>query len=264
MVLIKAGGLHSEGSYLVIPGEEADMILYLNQIKQNNLYQKITIMINISKISITRIIILLFLFNSVVATGQNSNNFEISKNLDIYATLYRELNTNYVDEISPGDLMKTGIDAMLESLDPYTVYIPESKIEDYKFMTTGQYGGIGAIIQKQGKNIIVAEPYENSPADKAGLQAGDIILKVDGKDINGKTTQELSDFLKGEAGSELEMETQRFKEEQSQAIHIKREKIQIKSVPYHGIINDSIGYFLLTNFTRSAYSEVKKSVKGWF
>jgi len=137
-------------------------------------------------------------------------NFAIAKNLDIFYTLFREMNMIYVAETDPEKMIKIAIDGMLKKLDPYTVYIPESKIEDYKFMTTGQYGGIGAIIQKQGKNIIVAEPYENSPADKAGLQAGDIILKVDGKDINGKTTQELSDFLKGEAGSELEMEFQRF------------------------------------------------------
>ena len=189
------------------------------------------------------------------------SNFAIAKNLDIFYTLFREMNMIYVDETDPEKMIKIAIDGMLKKLDPYTVYIPESKMEDYKFMTTGQYGGIGAMIKKRGEYVIVAEPYENSPADKAGLRAGDIILKVDGKDVKGKNTQELSDFLKGEPGSQFEVEIKRTGEENTKIIKIEREKIQIKSVPYYGIINDSIGYFLLTNFTRSAYPEVKAAVE---
>ena len=124
--------------------------------------------------------------------------FEISKNLDIFASLFREVNVYYVDETKPGDLMKTGMDAMLESLDPYTNYIPESDIEDYKFMTTGQYGGVGATIRKQGENVVVSEPYENFPAFKSDLRAGDIIVEIDGKQAKGKNTEEVSKMLKGQ------------------------------------------------------------------
>ena len=112
--------------------------------------------------------------------------FEVAKNLDIFTTVYRELNNYYVDEIDPGKLMKTAIDKMLKSLDPYTNYIPESEIEDFKFMTTGQYGGIGAVITKRKDFVFISEPYEGFPAQKAGLMAGDKILKIDGESAKGK------------------------------------------------------------------------------
>ena len=109
--------------------------------------------------------------------------FEISRNLDIFATLFRELNIYYVDETNPGDLMKKGIDDMLASLDPYTNYIPESEIEDYRFMTTGQYGGIGSLIGSRNNEVIITDPYEGFPAQKADLRAGDVIVELDGKPI---------------------------------------------------------------------------------
>ena len=114
--------------------------------------------------------------------------FEVSKNLDIFATMFRDVNTYYVDSIEPGSFMKTGMDAMLRSLDPYTVYIPESDIEDYRFMTTGQYGGVGATIRKSNDFVVVAEPYEGFPAYKADLRAGDKIVEIDGKSAKGKNT----------------------------------------------------------------------------
>ena len=207
------------------------------------------------------IIILVIAVSSLGLWSFTDNNFAIAKNLDIFYTLFREMNMIYVDETDPEKMIKTAIDAMLKKLDPYTVYIPESRMEDYKFMTTGQYGGIGAMIRKSGDYAIIAEPYEDSPADKAGLQAGDIIRKVDGKDIKGKSIQQMSDFLKGEPGSTFEMEIERKGEDGPKIVKIEREKIQIKSVPYYGLVNDSIGYFILTNFTQSAYPEVKAAVK---
>jgi carboxyl-terminal processing protease len=130
---------------------------------------------------ITKITLIIALaMSSIFSVGYVDSYFEISKNLDIFATLFRELNIYYVDDADPGKLMKTGIDAMLESLDPYTNYIPESNMEDYKLMTTGQYGGIGALIQKQGEYVVISEPYEGYGAFKAGLRAGDKILEVDG------------------------------------------------------------------------------------
>ena len=115
---------------------------------------------------------------SVLSFSFVDNDFEIAKNLDIFATLYRELNNNYVDEIKPGELIKTGIDAMLESLDPYTTYISESDIEDYRLMTTGQYGGVGALIHKSGDYVVISDPYEGFPAQKNDIRAGDIILEI--------------------------------------------------------------------------------------
>ena len=124
------------------------------------------------------------------------NYFEVSKNLDIFATLFRELNIYYVDETNPGDLMKKGIDDMLASLDPYTNYIPESEIEDYRYMTTGQYGGVGALIRQQGDYVVISEPYEGFPAQKADLRAGDKILKINDIDAKGKKTDDISKILK--------------------------------------------------------------------
>ena len=146
---------------------------------------------------------------SIFTVGFTESYFEVSKNLDIFATLFRELNIYYVDDANPGELMKTGIDAMLESLDPYTNYIPESKMEDYKMMTTGQYGGIGAVIQTKGDNVIISEPYEGFGADKAGLRAGDKIIKVDGNDASGKNSTEIREFLLGQPGTTLELVIER-------------------------------------------------------
>ena len=137
------------------------------------------------------------------SSATSDNFFEISKNLDIFTNVYKQLNIYYVEDTKPGELMKTSIDAMLRSLDPYTVYYPESDIEDYRFLTTGEYGGIGSLIRKKGDYIIIAEPYEGFPAFNAGLNAGDIILKVDGKDAVRKTTSEISHLLKGQAKTSL-------------------------------------------------------------
>jgi len=234
------------------------MTQFLNQINQNNLNQKFTVMINFSKIKIVSIVVV-FLFSSVFISAQNSNNFEISKNLDIYTTLYRELNTNYVDNLNPGDLMKTGIDAMLESLDPYTVYIPESEAEDYKFITTGQYGGVGALIQKQGELIVVAEPYEGKPAHLAGIKAGDKILEVDGKSVEGKSTSDVSTILKGQPGTMVNVLLERPGIESPIEIELERENVKIDNIPYYGMLEDGVGYIKVTGFTQNAGKEVKEA-----
>ncbi len=215
-------------------------------------------MISFSKIRIACIVVVFF-FSSILVIGQNSNNFEISKNLDIYTTLYRELNTNYVDDINPGDLMKTGIDAMLESLDPYTVYIPESEAEDYKFITTGQYGGVGALIQKQGESIVVAEPYEGKPAQLAGIKAGDIILEVDGKSVEGKSTSDVSTVLKGQPGTLVNVLLERPGVESPFEMELERENVKIDNIPYYGMLEDGVGYIKLTGFTQNAGKEVNKA-----
>lgn len=192
---------------------------------------------------------------SIYATQVKDNFFEISKNLEIFATLYRELNMFYVDETQPGDLMKTGIDAMLESLDPYTSYITESDIEDFRFMTTGQYGGIGSLIRRVGEDVYISEPYEGFPAHEAGLQAGDKILSIDGMDAKGKSQEEISAMLKGQSGTSLQVTVERFGDVLE--VPITRREIKIPDVPYYGMIDDEIGYIRLTSFTRSASKEVK-------
>ena len=171
----------------------------------------------------------------------DDENFQIAKNLDIYHTLFRELNLYYVDETDPGDLIKTSIDKMLQSLDPYTVYIPESKMEDYRFMTTGQYGGIGALIRTSGDFVIISEPYEGFPAHKAGLKAGDKVVKIDGKSVKGKNSQDISELLKGEPNTEIKLSVERLNRDKPIEITVVREKIQINSVPYSGMLNENMG-----------------------
>ncbi|MDP4266336.1 MAG: S41 family peptidase [Bacteroidota bacterium] len=209
------------------------------------------------KIKITAISLLLSLLIAFSSYSFVDNYFEISKNLDIFATLFRELNINYVDETVPGDLMKTAIDAMLESLDPYTNYIPESEIEDYKFMTTGQYGGIGALIQKRGDYIMISEPYQGFPAEKVGLKAGDIILEVNGKSTKGKKPDEVSSILKGQTGTVLKLIIKRDGEKKPLEFNLTREEIKISSIPYYGMLNDEIGYIRFSSFTQNTGKEIK-------
>lgn len=187
--------------------------------------------------------------------GFADNYFELSKNLDIFSTVLKELNTYYVDETEPGELMKTAIDGMLNSLDPYTNYIPESRIEDFKFLTTGQYGGIGALIHKDSNLVIISEPYEGFPAQKAGLKAGDILLKVDDKEVNGKATSAISDFLKGQPGTPVELTIKRPGTNEDIVTKVDRENIKINDVPWYGMLNDEIGYIKLVGFTQTASKE---------
>ena len=188
--------------------------------------------------------------------------FEISKNLEIFTELYKELNIYYVDDTQPGKLMKTGIDAMLNSLDPYTQYIPESDMEDYRFMTTGQYGGVGALIKRKGDMVVVSEPYENYPAMKAGIWAGDEIMEVDGRKISGMNTDEVSKLLKGQAGSVVKVVTRRAGG--AATMHeLTREEIKIPDVPFKGIVDEAnhVGYIKLNSFTQTAGQEVRTALK---
>ncbi|HOH22967.1 MAG TPA: S41 family peptidase [Bacteroidales bacterium] len=185
------------------------------------------------------------------------NDFEIAKNVDIFVSILKELNAKYADEISPGDLVKSAIDGMLNSLDPYSVYYPESQIEDYRMMTTGQYGGIGALIQKYGDEVVISEPYFDTPSQKAGLRAGDIILKINGQSTKGKTTDEVSTILKGQPGTTLNVEVKRSTTGEILRFDIKREDIKFPAVSYFGLLDNQIGYIKLDQFTEKASSEVK-------
>jgi len=198
---------------------------------------------------------------SVFSVGFTDNYFEISKNLDIFTTLYKELNTFYVDETDPGKLMKEGIDKMLKSLDPYTTYIPESEIEDFRFMTTGQYGGIGAMITKRKEYVFISEPYEGYPAQKAGLMAGDKIVEINGKSAKAKTTEEVSKVLKGQPNTSVSLLIERPHLDKPFEVTFDREKVSVKSVPYSGYIEDGIGYVKLRSFTRSCSKDIKNTIE---
>jgi carboxyl-terminal processing protease len=150
---------------------------------------------------------------------------------------------------------------MLEDLDPYTTYIPESEIEDFRFQTTGQYGGIGAMIRKKGDYVVIAEPYEGFPADKAGLKAGDKLLKIDGKSVKGKSTQDVSSVLKGQPGVEVELLIERPGFEKPLTKTFTREEVKVKSIPYMGMVEDGIAYVRLRSFTRNCAQEVKDAIK---
>ena len=203
----------------------------------------------------------LLISSSIVSVGYVDSYFEVSKNLDIFATLFKELNVYYVDDTEPGKLMKTGIDAMLKSLDPYTNFYPESDIEDYRFMTTGEYGGIGAMVRKQDGNIIIAEPYEGFPAYKAELEAGDIIEKIDGKDISGYTTGDVSKLLKGAAKTEVKLSIYRKVTDARFDKSLLREDVKIKDVSYYGELDKKVGYIKLDGFTQTASKELLAAFK---
>ena len=188
------------------------------------------------------------------------NYFEIAKHLDIFTTLYKELNTFYVDETIPGDLMKNGIDEMLKSLDPYTTYIPETEIEDFKFMTTGQYGGIGAMITTMDDYVIISEPYEGFPAQKSGLMAGDKILEINGLSAKSKTTEEVSKILKGQPNTSVNLLIERKNNSTPFEVTFNREKVSVPSIPYSDFVDDGIGYIRLRSFTRNCALELKNSI----
>jgi carboxyl-terminal processing protease len=187
------------------------------------------------------------------------NYFEISKNLEIFIAVFKEVNTYYVDDIEPAKMVNTGIDAMLKSLDPYTNYINESEIEDYRFMTTGQYGGIGAQISQRNDYVMIREPYEGSPANKADLRAGDIVLEIDGKTTKSKNSDDVSKLLKGQPNTELKLLIKREGVEKPFLKTITRQEIKVKNVPYSGMVNKEIGYIRFAGFRQEAAEEVKNA-----
>ncbi len=198
-------------------------------------------------------------FIAITVSGQTKqNNFEISKSLDIYNNVLRVLNMHYVDEINPSELNENAINAMLEDLDPYTVFITEEHIEDVKLMTTGEYGGIGSTIQYFEGKTQIADPYEGFPAQKAGLIPGDVFLEINGVDVTGKKSDEISELLKGTPGTTVTLKMQRYGMKEPIVKEVRREKIKIDNIPYSTVFDNGIGYAILSQFTKDCAKELKE------
>ena len=205
-----------------------------------------------------RLLLLALLFlPTLIFAQEKQNNFEISKSIDIYNNVLKFLNMNYVDEINPAELNETAIHAMLRELDPYTVFIPESEIEDVRLLTMGEYGGIGSIIQYYDDNVHISEPYENFPAHKAGLLPGDAIMEINGVNTEKKSVSEVSELLKGQPGSELTLKIKREGEKNIITKTLTREKIKIDNIPYYTVLDGGIAYIILNQFTKDAAKELK-------
>ncbi len=208
------------------------------------------------------IIVLTLLIVASISTGflvtQETRDFRIAKNLDIFFSLFRELNTFYVDEIDPDKLIKSGLDNMLKTLDPYTVYYPESESDDFTFMTTGKYGGIGSLVRNNGDYTIISEVYKDFPADKAGIKAGDLLKKVDGVSLKGFTTDKVSEKLKGKPGTDISLQLNET--EKRSNISLRARKISMPPVPYYGMIDSKTGYIRFTSFTQNCIADVKNAL----
>ncbi|MEY3085393.1 MAG: hypothetical protein RL037_1573 [Bacteroidota bacterium] len=195
-----------------------------------------------------------------LVTHAQSSGFEVLKNLEIMDQVYEHLDLYFVDEPQPATLSKTAIDAMLKELDPYTVYYHEANIEDYRLLTTGQYGGIGALIRKIGDYIYIAEPYEGNPAQKNGLRAGDKIIAIDGKSMAKKPSDDVSSALKGPKGTTIKVEIERLGEG-LKTLSITRDEIKLPDVPYFGMLDKQIGYIKLNGFTQTASADVYSAMQ---
>lgn len=198
---------------------------------------------------------------STMALAKNQK-AQIARNLDIFNSLYKELQVFYVDSIDAEKSITTAINAMLNDIDPYTVYIPAKDQADFKTMTTGEYGGIGSYIMERDGSVYVSEPYENSPAHKSGLKAGDRFLIIDTDTVKGWSSSQVSERLRGQAGTKLTVTLERpYVEDSIVTVNIVREKIQMPAVPYYGVTHGDVGYIALSTFTAGSAKEVKKALE---
>ncbi|MDE5826670.1 MAG: S41 family peptidase, partial [Duncaniella sp.] len=205
---------------------------------------------------------LLVSISLLASAATRSKKSEISRNLDIFNALYKELQTFYVDSIDAEKSINTAIEAMLNDIDPYTEYFSASDQDKFRAMTTGEYGGIGSVIQQNEKGVIVVEPYKDSPANRAGLRPGDIFLQIDGDTVVGWTSDQVSSKLKGQSGTNLRLVMKRpWVEDSILTFDVKRGKIQMPSVPYFGMIKPGVGYISLTGFSEKSYPEVREGVE---
>ncbi|MBO5844497.1 MAG: S41 family peptidase [Bacteroidales bacterium] len=216
----------------------------------------------VKKFSLSFIVIVFCLLNTINSFSQidDEKYFEMNKAIETFGSVFKSLHSNYVDELNSGDLVKTAIDAMLAKLDPYTNFYPESEMEEVKLQYLGQYGGIGALIHYKNGIVYISEPYEGLPAYKAGVKAGDAILSIDGESAKGKTSNQVSEKLRGQAGTEIELELERDGKIIKKTF--RREDIQLPNVPYFGMIDSVIGYIKLNEFTKEASKHVQEAFEN--
>lgn len=212
---------------------------------------------------LTLLAALLIVLSVIASAATRSKKSEISRNLDIFNALYKELQTFYVDSIDAEKSINTAIAAMLNDIDPYTEYFSSKEQDQFRTMTTGEYGGIGSVIQQSDQGVIVVEPYKGSPAQMAGLRPGDIFLMIDGDSVTSLSSDKVSEKLKGQSGSTLKLRMKRpwVKSDSILDFELKRAKIQMPSVPYFGMIRPGVGYVSLTTFNEKSYPEVRAGVE---
>ena len=191
--------------------------------------------------------------------AQDNNNFKVAKSIEIFSGVMNQLNLNYVDTIKPVQLTQTAITEMLAKMDPYTVYVPAKNMADFNLMLSGIYGGIGAMIQKQGDYVVITEPYQGFPAQKAGLRAGDKIIAINGKPAKGLSSMAVSKLLKGDPGSSFKMTIQHYGAKKDTTLQLTREQIKIPNVPFYGVVGDNIGYIRLNQFNPNAANDVRNA-----
>lgn len=205
--------------------------------------------------------ILLLAITTAAQFPDNNRRFEILKNLEIFTNLYKEINSSYVDDVDPGQLMRTGVDAMMNSLDPFTNYISESEIEGYRFISEGKYNGIGAISQQMGDYVTITELYEGYAADNAGLRPGDKIIAVDGKDARGKDPEAVNNILRGFPNTEVELTIRRPGTADDFKVTLVRSEVEVPNVPYTNMVSPEVGYIALTTFTQQAGRNVANALR---
>ncbi len=203
---------------------------------------------------------MIFVLSVSITAQKEDKYFKINKNLTVFNSILRELSAYYVDTLNYDKVVQTGINSMLSSLDPYTVYMPEEMNDDLKMMTTGEYAGIGALIMQKDGNVVISEPYEGMPAQNNDLRAGDIILEVDGVSTKEKTTSQVSEMLKGKNGTEIVIKIDRWNEKKPITKKFLRENIQFNPISYHTVLENGTGYLMLNDFTDKAASEFKTAV----
>lgn len=213
-----------------------------------------------SNIRIFSLGLIVIIISAGLLSFNESRDFKLVKNLEIFSNLFRELNYYYVDNPDPEKLITTGINAMLKTLDPYTVYISEEDLDDFKFTTTGHYGGVGSLIRKKGDYILITDVYQGFPAHKSGLKTGDLIISVDGISIKGMSSSDVSGLLKGLPGSLVEVGVRRYGIEKPVFFELERKEINVPNVPYYGLVNEQVGYIRLSNFRTGSGKEVRKAL----
>lgn len=207
-------------------------------------------------------VLICFLFSIILpvsVSAQKDNRFEVSKNLDIFNALVKEVEMFYVDSVEVEKMVRKGIDAMLSDLDPYTEYIPEQDMGDLKFMTTGEYGGIGAYIRQREEGVLIAEPFEGMPAELGGLKAGDLILAIDTTDVSSLSSDKVSALLKGVPNTKIQLTIQRPGEKKPRKVELIRKQILVDQVTYYGVRGNGVGYIYLKGFTDKSAQEVRNA-----